>query len=82
MKFVFDYTETLTRRIEIDEDNLSRAITEIERRIDNEEIVLGAEDFVGGEIVMPLVENFLPSLKLYGEDVEKKEGLDIVVDFW
>lgn len=82
MKFTFDYTETLIRRVTIDADSLSKAIAEIERRIDNEEIVLGIEDFVAGEITMPLTENFLPNLRLYGEDVDKKEGLDIVVDFW
>jgi hypothetical protein len=82
MKFVFDYEETLTRRVVIDADCLSDALHEIERRIEDEEIVLGSEDFAGGEILMPLEENFLPSLKLYGEDVDKKEGLDIVVDSW
>lgn len=82
MKFTFDYTETLSRRVTVDAENLAKAITEIERRIDNEEIVLDAEDFVGGEIAIPLAENSLPNLKLYGEDVDKKEGLDIVIDYW
>ena len=82
MKFTFDYTETLSRRVTVDAENLAKAITEIERRIDNKEIVLGAEDFIGGEIAMPLAENSLPNLKLYGEDVDKKEGLDIVIDYW
>lgn len=82
MKFVFDYEETLTRRIIIDADNLANAIKEIERRIDDEEIILGAEDFAGGEIRMPLEENFLPQLQLCGESVDSTKNLDIVVDFW
>ena len=82
MKFVFDYEETLTRRVIIDADNLANAIKEIERRIDDEEIVLGAEDFAGGEIRMPLEENFLPQLQLCGESVNSTKNLDIVVDFW
>ena len=82
MKFTFDYEETLTRRVVIDAENLAEAITEIERRIDDEEIVLGAEDFVGGEIRMPLNENFLPQLQHYGESVKDIQGLDIVIDYW
>lgn len=82
MKFVFDYEETLTRRIVIDADCLSAALHEIERRIEDEEIILGAEDFAGGEIRMPLEENFLPQLQLCGESVDSTQNLDLVVDFW
>lgn len=82
MKFTFDYKETLVRRIVIEADTMADAIQEIERRIDAEEIVLDSEDFVGGEITMPLDENFLPQLRNCGEDVENKNDLDIVVDFW
>lgn len=82
MKFTFDYKETLTRRVIIEADTMADAIQEIERRINAEEIVLDSEDFVGGEITMPLNENFLPQLRDCGEDVEDKDGLDIVVDFW
>lgn len=82
MKFTFDYKETLARRVVIEADTMADAIQEIERRIDAEEIVLDSEDFVGGEITMSLDENFLPQLRNYGEDVEDKNGLDIVVDFW
>lgn len=82
MKFVFDYEETLTRRVIIDADNLANAIKEIKRRIDDEEIILGAEDFAGGEIRMPLEQNFLPQLQLCGESVDSTENLDIVIDFW
>lgn len=82
MKFTFDYKEILTRRVIIEADTMADAIQEIERRIDTEEIVLDSEDFVGGEITMPLDENFLPQLRNYGEDVEDKNNLDIVIDFW
>lgn len=82
MKFVFDYEETLTRRVVIDADCLSDALHEIERRIEDEEIVLGAEDFAGGQISMPIEENFLPQLNYCGESVKDIKDLDLVVDFW
>ena len=82
MKFTFDYKEILERRVVIEADTMADAIQEIERRIDAEEIVLDSEDFVGGEITMPLNENFLPQLRSGGENVEDKNDLDIVVDFW
>ena len=82
MKFIFDYKEILERRITIEADSMADAIQEIERRIDTQEIVLDSEDFVGGEITMPLDENFCPQLRKDGEDVDDTNGLDIVVDFW
>lgn len=82
MKFTFDYKETLERRVVIEADTMADAIQEIERRIDAEEIVLDSEDFVGGQITMPLEANFLPQLRDCGENVKNKHDLDIVVDFW
>lgn len=82
MKFVFDYEETLTRRVVIDADCLSDALHEIERRIEEEEIVLNAEDFAGGQISMPMKENYLPQLRNCGDDVKNSEDFDIIVDFW
>lgn len=82
MEFTFDYKEILERRIVIEADTMADAIQEIERRINAEEIVLYSEDFVGGEITMPLEENFLPQLRNCGEDMENKNNLHILVDFW
>lgn len=82
MKFTFDYEETLSRRIHIEADTLAEAIKEVESRIEKEQIVLCAEDFAMGKITMPLEENFLPQLEKYGDLVENKEGLDIVIDYW
>ena len=82
MKFTFDYKEILERRIVIEADTMADAIQEIERRIDAEEIILNLEDFVGGQISMPLEENYFPQLRHCGENVEDKNDLDIVVDFW
>lgn len=82
MKFTLDYKETLIRRVIIEADTMADAIQELERRIDAEEIILTSEDFVGGEITMPLDENFLPQLRDCGEDVKDKNDLDIVVAFW
>ena len=82
MKFTFDYKETLERRVVIEADCLSDAIKEIESRIENEQIVLCAEDFAGGKISMPLKNNFLPQLEHYGESVKDKNGFDLVIDYW
>lgn len=82
MKFTFDYKETLLRRVVIEADTMADAIQEIERRIDAEEIVLSAEDFVEGEITMPLDENFLPQLQSYGEKVDIKDGMNILINVW
>ena len=82
MKFTFDYQEILMRRVIIEADTMANAIQEIERRIETEEIVLNSEDFVGGEITMPLYENFLPQLRNCGENVKNVEKLDILVDSW
>lgn len=82
MKFTFDYEEILRRRVVIEADYLSDAIKEVERRIEDEEIVLCAEDFAGGKISMPFTENTLPSLELYGETVKNKDDLDLVIDYW
>ena len=82
VKFYFDYEETLCRRIEISADSLVDAIKKLEDEIDNENIVLDSSDFVGGEIRMPVEENFLPQVQCYGESVENVKGLDIVIDLW
>ena len=82
MKFIFDYEEVLQRRVVIEADRLSDAIKEVERKIEDEEIVLDAEDFAGGKISMPLEENTLPHLESYGEDMKNKNGLDLVIDYW
>lgn len=82
MKFTFDYEEVLTRRVVIEADSVAEAIKEVERRIEDEEIVLGAEDFAGGKISMPLDVNFLPTLEKCGEILKDKQDLDLVVDYW
>lgn len=82
MKFTFDYKETLERRVTIEADNFAEAVLEIGRRIEQEEIVLGAEDFAGGEITMPLEDTLFPRLEHNGEVVKDLEGLDLVIDYW
>ena len=82
MKFTLDYEEVLQRRIVVEAECLSDAIKEVERRIEDEEIVLCAEDFASGQVSIPLAENTLPKLLDCGESVKNKDDLDIVVDFW
>ena len=82
MKFTFDYEETLSRRIIIDAPHLNDAIAELERRIDQEEIILNSEDFLSAEVRMPLEKNFYPQLQRFGELVKDTEDLDILIDCW
>lgn len=82
MKFVFDYERTLMRRVVIEANHLSDAIRELETKIDNQEIILGLEDFVCAEVRMPLEENFFPQLQKFGESVKDTEDLDILIDCW
>lgn len=82
MKFTFDYEETLSRRIIIDAPRLNDAIAELERRIDQEEIILNSEDFLSAEVRMPLEKNFYPQLQRFGESVKDTEDLDILIDCW
>ena len=82
MKFTFEYKETLVRTVNIDAKNLEDAISEMKNQIDTQKIVLGAEDFAGGEIRMPLEENVLPRLQFYGDSVDEVEGMSILIDMW
>lgn len=82
MKFVFDYTETLCRRIAIDADSLADAIKEIENRIDEKEIELETDDFLTGKLSMPLDENFYPQVCFYGEPMKLTEDMDIIIEEW
>ena len=82
MKFVFDYEETLSRRITIEANSFLSAAEILREKLDNAEIVLGGDDFVGAEIRMPLNDNFLPKLQENGESVKTTDNLDILVDFW
>ncbi len=84
MKFVFDYEEKRVRRIEIESDNLSSALCELENQIDEGTIVLSSKDSVGGKISLPLEENspYFIRLERYGDTVDDVEGLDIVLEEW
>jgi hypothetical protein len=84
MKFTFDYEETLVRRVNVDADNLGDAIAAIRKMIDDETIVLDAEDFCGGKISLPLDENspYYVRVEKCGETVEDVSDLDIVIEEW
>ena len=82
MWFVFDYKETLERRVTIESENLGDAILKLHSEIDNENIVLDSSDFAGAEITMPLTENLFPQLLDCGNEKISKEGLDILIDVW
>lgn len=82
MKFTFDYRETLERRVVIEAKTLAEAISEVEHRIKDAEIVLDANDFVGGELIMPLEINSFPRLEHNEETVKNSEEFDLVLDCW
>lgn len=84
MKFVFDYEETLSRRVSVNADNLGDAIAAIRNMIDNETIVLGSEDFLAGKISLPLEENspYYVRVEKCGETVKDVSDLDIVIEEW
>lgn len=84
MKFVFDYEETLIRRVSVNADNLGDAIATIRAMIDNEIIVLNSEDFCGGRITLPLSENspYYVRVEKCGETVKDVSDLDIVIEEW
>ena len=84
MKFTFDYEEILSRRVSVDADNLGDAITIMRDKIDNQQIVLGAEDFCTGKISLPLEENspYYVRIEKCGESVKDVSDLDIVIEEW
>jgi len=84
MKFVFDYEETLSRRVAIESDNLGDALNELRDRIDKAMIVLDASDFIVGKISLPLEKNspYFIRVERDGEPVKDVEGLDIVLEEW
>lgn len=84
MKFVFDYEETLSRRVSVDADNLGDAINVFRKMIDDEEIVLCSEDFCTGKISLPLAENspYYVRIECCGESVKNVEDIDIVIEEW
>lgn len=84
MRYVFDYEETLVRRVEIYADDLGKAINEMHRRINEEEIVLNSEDFAGGKLSMPVAENYMINVTDEGERMsdEAVSCMDIEIDWW
>lgn len=85
MKFTFDYEETLTRRVVIDARDVAEALTKVHRMIDDEELVLDANDFATGRIRMPLNknDNFMLRLEREGEEVDEYgEDYSLVIDWW
>lgn len=84
MKFVFDYEETLSRRVSVDADNFGDAIATIRNMINNETIVLGSEDFLAGKISLPLEKNspYYVRVEKCGETVKDVSDLDIVIEEW
>lgn len=82
MEFVFDYEETLARRVTIEAHSFMDAIDILKNQIDNQELVLDSSDFISAEIKMPLEENYLPQVQIYGEKLKDERGFEIMVDFW
>lgn len=83
MNYVFDYEETLSRRVTIHADNLADALQQLHKAIDDCTLVLAADDFAYATVKMPLSYNpYTVRLEKCGENVEDTEDLDIVIDEW
>ena len=82
MTYVFDYEETLSRRVRISADNLGEALRILYADLEAEKIVLSSEDFAGAKVSMPLDENPFIALKSEGEDVKDVSCMDIELDWW
>lgn len=83
MKYVFEYEETLMRTITIEADSLVQALTEIDKRIENADIVLDSGDFLGGKISMPLDRNkYTVDIEKDFESVTDRENYSIVLESW
>ena len=83
MNYVFDYEETLSRRVTIHADNLADALQQLHKAIDDCTLVLNADDFMGASVRMPLFYN--PHgirLEKKKKSVECVEELDVVIDEW
>ena len=84
MQFVFDYEETLSRRVSIEADTLSDALVMMHDMLDSERLVLNGEDFCTGKISLPLERNspYFVRLERCGETVTDVTDLDIVLEEW
>lgn len=84
MIYTFDYEETLSRRIKIEAKDLSTALTELVRRIDTQEIVLNADDFLTGQISAPLYENkYTLGIENCGDPIDSDKGdWSVVLETW
>ena len=83
MNYVFDYEETLSRRVTIHANNLADALQQLHKAIDDCTLVLNADDFMGATVKMPLDYNpYTIRLEKDGESVKDTENLDIVIDEW
>lgn len=83
MNYVFDYEETLSRRVTVHADNLADALQQLHKAIDDCTLILTADDFMSATVKMPLDYNpYTIRLEKYGESVEGTESLDIVIDEW
>lgn len=83
MKYVFEYEETLMRTVTIDADSLANALTRLTEKIENEDIVLSADDFFMARILMPLdLNKYNVDLEKEGQSVPNKEDYAVVLEAW
>ena len=84
MRFEFEVCETLSRMYAVEAPTLEEAITRAKDRLDGEDIVLDASDFIGGELRLMVGDNILPQVEYQGERIGKDLAADttILVDLW
>ena len=82
MKYTFDYEETLQRRVEVYADNLGEAILKIRNQVDNQELVLGGDDWIGSKLSIPAEVNPMVRVTDEGKEIEDVSCMDIEIDWW
>ena len=82
MKYTFDYEETLQRRVEVYADNLGEAILKIRNQVDNQELVLSGDDWIGSKLSIPAEVNPMVRITDEGKEIEDVSCMDIEIDWW
>ena len=83
MKYVFDYEETLSRRVTVDALDLADALQQLHKAIDDCTLVLNADDFLAAAVRMPIKDNpYIVRIENCGEVVENSKDFDIVLEEW
>ena len=83
MLYTFDYQEILSRRVTIEALTFGDALQELNKRIDRGILELNNQDFLTGQISIPIEKNASTiSLTRCGENMKDVEDIDIILEAW